>query len=405
MRPVSPVSCSDSQAWRKDEPCPSPLSVPRTWRHRVPGPAKEPDEDIYVECERSPAPAFTQTLSSPVLTAPVPLPRISVGSREHQRPPLKGLYQIRKLPAHILTSLLTWRSRVAQPKGEPLFLLQPLPRTPQLPRKAICWVSLGTQGTVTAMLLRAPCSDARRMEPTPCAPAQALVAPSPSPWQYFSMAESSTFPSGGWLTGATMPWAGRAGTMKSSSPPWPPWSSTTRSIPYRSWTDRAAAGSSPACSSPPSPDATAHVRPHLWPHSLPLGLSPSPLPVFHTPPSRLPILCPSPSRPLGRMAQRQKVSPSPHSILTQSLELLLCSPLHWEAGDRQGPGLQPPGMASQAALNEALLGEAEPHGRVWAVLLEHKENPPAFYKRFNRELASGRDLMALHIVLLSINIC
>ncbi|KAF4016401.1 hypothetical protein G4228_008491 [Cervus hanglu yarkandensis] len=74
----------------------------------VPGPAKEPDEDIYVECERSPeaektlqlppspaqppgvpclmlspavlAPAFTQTLSSPVLTAPVPLPRISVGS-------------------------------------------------------------------------------------------------------------------------------------------------------------------------------------------------------------------------------------------------------------------------------------------------------------------------------------
>lgn len=194
-------------------------------------------------------------------------------------------------------------------------------------------------------------------------------------------------------------------SLSSSSPPWPPWSSTTRSIPYRSWTDRAAAGSSPACSSPPSPDATAHVRPHLWPHSLPLGLSPSPLPVFHTPPSRLPILCPSPSRPLGRMAQRQKVSPSPHSILIQSLELLLCSPLHWEAGDRQGPGLQPPGMASQAALNEALLGEAEPHGRVWAVLLEHKENPPAFYKRFNRELASGRDLMALHIVLLSINIC
>ncbi|XP_043324645.1 SH2 domain-containing protein 6 isoform X2 [Cervus canadensis] len=188
--PLPPPRCANSQAWRKDEPCPSPLSVPRTWRHRhplleapeeeeeeedkyelppceallrhlapaqlsgieedslyldhsaplgpptsplpppqpqpemvhslparptpayhfppkaalsplealkqswpfgrrelveparaVPGPAKEPDEDIYVECERSPAPAFTQTLSSPVLTAPVPLPRISVGSR------------------------------------------------------------------------------------------------------------------------------------------------------------------------------------------------------------------------------------------------------------------------------------------------------------------------------------
>ncbi|XP_059747755.1 SH2 domain-containing protein 6 isoform X5 [Bos taurus] len=47
----------------------------------VPGPLKEPDEDIYVECEPSPVPAFTQTLSSPVLTAPVPLPRISMGPR------------------------------------------------------------------------------------------------------------------------------------------------------------------------------------------------------------------------------------------------------------------------------------------------------------------------------------
>lgn len=29
-------------------------------------------------------------------------------------------------------------------------------------RKAICWASLGTQGTVTAMLLRVPCCDAKR---------------------------------------------------------------------------------------------------------------------------------------------------------------------------------------------------------------------------------------------------
>uniref|UniRef100_A0A8C6DG26 SH2 domain containing 6 n=1 Tax=Moschus moschiferus TaxID=68415 RepID=A0A8C6DG26_MOSMO len=184
--PLPPPRCANSQAWRKDEPCPSPLSVPGTWRHMhpfleapeeedkyelppceallhhlapahlsgteddylyldhlaplgpptsplpppqpqpemvhslparptpayhfppkaapsplealkqswpfgrrepgepalaVPGPAKEPDEDIYVECEPSPVPAFTQTLSSPVLTAPVPLPRISMGPR------------------------------------------------------------------------------------------------------------------------------------------------------------------------------------------------------------------------------------------------------------------------------------------------------------------------------------
>ena len=193
-------------------------------------------------------------------------------------------------------------------------------------------------------------------------------------------------------------------SLSSSSPPWLPWSSTTHSIPYHSWTDRAAAGSRPACSSPPSRDATAHVGFTSGPIVCPLGCLPHFF-QFSIPPLQTHILCPSPSRHLERMAQRQKVSPSPHSILTQSLALLLCCPLHWEAGDRQDPSSRPPGMASQAALNEALLGEAEPPRRVWAVLLEHKENPPAFYKRFNRELASGRDLMALHVVLLSINIC
>ncbi|XP_032509520.1 SH2 domain-containing protein 6 isoform X1 [Phocoena sinus] len=164
-------------------------------------------------------------------------------------------------------------------------------------RKAICWASLGTQGTVTAMLLRVPCSDAKRTGPTPCAPAQALVVLSPSPWQYFSTAGSSTFPSAGWMAGATTPWARKAGTTRSSSPPWPPWSSTTCSAPYRSWTDTAAAGSSPACSSPPSPDATAHVHPGLRFHSLFLGLSPSPLPGLHPASSRSSIPCPSPCRP------------------------------------------------------------------------------------------------------------
>nr|XP_031297205.1 SH2 domain-containing protein 6 isoform X5 [Camelus dromedarius] len=162
-------------------------------------------------------------------------------------------------------------------------------------RQAVCWASLGTQRTVTAMQLRAPCSDSKRTGPTPCAPAQALMAPSPSPWLCFSTAGSSTFPSGGWMVGATMPWAGKAGTERSSSPPWPPWSSTTQSSPCRSWTDTAAAGSSPACSSPLSRDATVDVHTHLWPEFAPWAVSLSPLPGLH-PCSPTPILCPSPCR-------------------------------------------------------------------------------------------------------------
>ena len=80
---------------------------------------------------------------------------------------------------------------------------------------------------------------------------------------------------------------------------------------------------------------------------------------FATPDS--PILCPSPSRPLGRMAQRQKVPPSPYSILTQSLTLLLPAPSPLGSRGQAGPPFLAPRHASQAALNEALLGEAEPH--------------------------------------------
>nr|XP_031547977.1 SH2 domain-containing protein 6 isoform X5 [Vicugna pacos] len=162
-------------------------------------------------------------------------------------------------------------------------------------RQAVCWASPGTQRTVTAMQLRAPCSDSKRTGPTPCAPAQALMAPSPSPWLCFSTAGSSTFPSGGRMAGATMPWAGKAGTERSSSPLWLPWSSTTRSTPCRSWTDTAAAGSSPVCSSPLSRDATVDVHTHLWPDFAPWAVSLSPLPGLH-PSSPTPILCPSPCR-------------------------------------------------------------------------------------------------------------
>ncbi|KAM9585218.1 SH2 domain-containing protein 6 [Trichechus inunguis] len=52
----------------------------RSTRTRVvPGPARKPEEDIYVECQPDPVPALTR--SSQVLVPPVPLPRTSVVSR------------------------------------------------------------------------------------------------------------------------------------------------------------------------------------------------------------------------------------------------------------------------------------------------------------------------------------
>ncbi|XP_036868017.2 SH2 domain-containing protein 6 isoform X3 [Manis javanica] len=47
----------------------------------VTGPPKKPDEDIYLECEPSPVPVLTRTLSSQVLMPLVPLPRTSVVPR------------------------------------------------------------------------------------------------------------------------------------------------------------------------------------------------------------------------------------------------------------------------------------------------------------------------------------
>ncbi|XP_032325456.1 SH2 domain-containing protein 6 isoform X6 [Camelus ferus] len=295
--------------------------------HAVPGPPQKPDEGIYLECEPSPVLALTQTLNSQALTPPVPLPRTSVGPRptiapqEAQNGALdatsKGsspkqeapsLY-LKVIPHSEATHGLAGR-RASFSSGAVTQNTSAAERSPSSPlrcpgtsgsgcaclyRQAVCWASLGTQRTVTAMQLRAPCSDSKRTGPTPCAPAQALMAPSPSPWLCFSTAGSSTFPSGGWMVGATMPWAGKAGTERSSSPPWPPWSSTTQSTPCRSWTDTAAAGSSPACSSPLSRDATVDVHTHLWPEFAPWAVCLSPLPGLH-PSSPTPILCPSPCR-------------------------------------------------------------------------------------------------------------
>ncbi|XP_036868023.2 SH2 domain-containing protein 6 isoform X8 [Manis javanica] len=131
--PLPPLRYVDSPAWKKDDPHPSPLPAPGTWRHRHPfpeaqevekeeednyelppcealplslapahlpgtkedalylelgasarvvtGPPKKPDEDIYLECEPSPVPVLTRTLSSQVLMPLVPLPRTSVVPR------------------------------------------------------------------------------------------------------------------------------------------------------------------------------------------------------------------------------------------------------------------------------------------------------------------------------------
>uniref|UniRef100_A0A3Q2HSU0 SH2 domain containing 6 n=1 Tax=Equus caballus TaxID=9796 RepID=A0A3Q2HSU0_HORSE len=138
MRPVSSVFCPDSPAWRKDAPHSCPLPGPGTWRCNhpfwkaqeeeeeeedkyelppcealplslapahlpgveedslylelgaparvVPGPPKKPDEDVYLECEPNAVSALTQTLSSQVLTPPVPLPRTSVVPRPTPAP-------------------------------------------------------------------------------------------------------------------------------------------------------------------------------------------------------------------------------------------------------------------------------------------------------------------------------
>lgn len=59
----------------------------------------------------------------------------------------------------------------------------------------------------------------------------------------------------------------------------------------------------------------------------------------------------------GKDGPETESAPSPYSILTQSLALLLPAPSPLGSRGQAGP----PFLASQAALNEALLGEAEPH--------------------------------------------
>ncbi|XP_076990902.1 SH2 domain-containing protein 6 isoform X4 [Tamandua tetradactyla] len=296
--PLPPTRCLDSPARSEDTPGPSPPPAPGTWAPReegeeeegayelpprearprrlaparlpgteddslysglsapargVPGLPEKPEEDIYLECEPSPVPALTRTLSSQGLVPPVPLPRTLALHR-----PIGAPQEARK-------------------ERDPLFPLEAPQGVPQLLRTEVCGVSRGTHGTGTAMLLRAPCSAPKRTGPTLCAPAPGPRAPRLSSWQCLFTAMSSTFPSGGWMVGATTPWVWRAEAVRSSSPRWRPWCSTTRGSPCPWWTDRAEAGSTPAYYSPPNPDPqpdalTSQVSTTPLP---PLGLLPA----------------------------------------------------------------------------------------------------------------------------------
>nr|XP_055234179.1 SH2 domain-containing protein 6 isoform X2 [Gorilla gorilla gorilla] len=220
-------------------------------------------------------------------------------------------------------------------------------------RTVICWLSLGTRGTVTAMLLRVPCSTYKRMGPIPCAPAQGLMAPSPSPWQCFSEAGSSTFPSGGWMADATMPWAGKAGTMRSSSPPWRPWSSTSCGTLCPLWTDTAAAGNSPACSSPPSLEATAKYTLPLAPVCFLSRPTLGCLPLsFPTPPHPSLSQCPQAAL-MGKgclEAQGRVLETPPHAHLEPPTALSVASP-------RLTPSSWPPGMQVSAQFTRSWMKE------------------------------------------------
>ncbi|XP_019658919.1 SH2 domain-containing protein 6 isoform X3 [Ailuropoda melanoleuca] len=231
----------------------------------VPGLPEKSDENLYLECEPSPGPALTRILSSQVLMPPISLPRVSVVPRPTIAPQearnVRGWYPGENWPGvrggsgrdfrpsgwgyrteSLLTSLSVSQgaANATSKTGRRSSLSSRAPtwstsatehgaghqaRTPLCSAgadsvwgrqmTAACWLSPGTQATVTAMLLRVPCSDSERTGPTLCAPAQSLMAPSPSPWRCISVAGSLTFPSGGWTVGATMPWDGRAGTTKS----------------------------------------------------------------------------------------------------------------------------------------------------------------------------------------------
>lgn len=105
----------------------------------VPGPAKKPEEDIYLECE--PSPAFTQTLSSQVPTSLVPLPRTSEGPRPTAAPQeaQNGASNVTSRGEYRCLNMNHWGShagpfRSHSPAGHGL---PPSPRHPAWPRGSL----------------------------------------------------------------------------------------------------------------------------------------------------------------------------------------------------------------------------------------------------------------------------
>ncbi|XP_076990909.1 SH2 domain-containing protein 6 isoform X11 [Tamandua tetradactyla] len=212
--PLPPTRCLDSPARSEDTPGPSPPPAPGTWAPReegeeeegayelpprearprrlaparlpgteddslysglsapargVPGLPEKPEEDIYLECEPSPVPALTRTLSSQGLVPPVPLPRTLALHR-----PIGAPQEARKQ------------------ERDPLFPLEAPQGVPQLLRTEVCGVSRGTHGTGTAMLLRAPCSAPKSSSPR-WRPWCSTTRGSPCPW-WTDRAEAGSTP-------------------------------------------------------------------------------------------------------------------------------------------------------------------------------------------------------------------
>nr|XP_012306992.1 SH2 domain-containing protein 6-like isoform X1 [Aotus nancymaae] len=195
----------------------------------VPGLPKKPDEDLYLECEPDPVLALTQTLSSQVLMPSGLLPRATVVPRPtFPQETWNGAADATSKAGRKLSLPSAAPTGSASAVEDGNLLAQPW-YSGNSDRHAVETALLRLQkvGSHGARAFSETPSSHRlwpaqqwgtgepgRMGPTPCAPARGLMAPSPSPWQCFSEAGSSTFPSGGWMAGATMPWAGRAGTMR-----------------------------------------------------------------------------------------------------------------------------------------------------------------------------------------------
>ncbi|XP_076990911.1 SH2 domain-containing protein 6 isoform X13 [Tamandua tetradactyla] len=223
--PLPPTRCLDSPARSEDTPGPSPPPAPGTWAPREEG---EEEEGAY---ELPPREARPRRL------APARLP----GTEDD------SLYSGLSAPARGVPGL------PEKPEEDIYLECEPSPGPSEHPRKL------------------------EKTGPTLCAPAPGPRAPRLSSWQCLFTAMSSTFPSGGWMVGATTPWVWRAEAVRSSSPRWRPWCSTTRGSPCPWWTDRAEAGSTPAYYSPPNPDPqpdalTSQVSTTPLP---PLGLLPA----------------------------------------------------------------------------------------------------------------------------------